>query len=255
MTDRITDRIEIVNADCYTLLDAWPSDAALVTDPPYGIALPTNYAATRRAAEARDTRRHAWPGREHKDAMHGDDRAFDPTPFLRFKTLCLWGAQNYADRLPARYSWLAWDKRDARGAKCHLGDAELAWCSGVPFNSVRMFHHLWIGYQRDSEVGEGSLHPTQKPVALLAWALETCAVTDGLVIDPFMGSGSLGVACHRAGLRYMGVEIDPDHYATAKARLQRETAQGLLFMPNSAICVKPNGRKWRMEHERRTNDR
>ena len=38
MSDRITDRLEIVNADCYTLLDAWPSDAALVTDPPYGIA-------------------------------------------------------------------------------------------------------------------------------------------------------------------------------------------------------------------------
>ena len=57
---------------------------------------------------------------------------------------------------------------------------------------------------------------------------------DGLVIDPFMGSGSLGVACHRAGLRYLGVEIDLEHYATAKARLQRETAQGLLCMPNGA---------------------
>jgi len=226
MTERITDRIEIVNADCYTLLDGWPSDAALVTDPPYGIALTMNYAA--RAPKTPDTRRHAWRGREHKDAMHGDDRPFDPTPFLRFKTLCLWGAQNYADRLPARYSWLAWDKRDARGAKCHLGDAELAWCSGVPFNSVRMFHHLWIGYQRDSEVGQGSLHPTQKPVALLAWCLETCGVTDGLVIDPFMGSGSLGVACHRAGLRYLGVEIDPEHYATARERLKRETAQEVL---------------------------
>jgi len=98
-----------------------------------------------------------------------------------------------------------------------------------------MFHHLWIGYQRDSEVGDGSLHPTQKPVALLAWALETCAVLDGLVIDPFMGSGSLGVACHRAGLRYLGVEIDPEHYATARERLTRETAQGLLCMSNKGV--------------------
>ncbi len=75
-------------------------------------------------------------------------------------------------------------------------------------------------------------HPTQKPVAVLAWCLDVCGVRDGLGIDPFMGSGSLGVACHRAGLRYLGVEIDPEHYATAKARLQRETAQGLLCMPN-----------------------
>jgi DNA modification methylase len=60
-TEKLSDTITIINADCYTLLDAWPSDAAIVTDPPYGISLPTNYAATRRAAEARDTRRHAWP--------------------------------------------------------------------------------------------------------------------------------------------------------------------------------------------------
>jgi len=61
------------------------------------------------------------------------------------------------------------------------------------------------------------------------------------VIDPFMGSGSLGVACHRAGLRYLGVEIDPEHYATAKARLQRETAQGLLCMPNAEVS-EPGGK-------------
>ena len=225
---RLSDNVTIIRGDAYELVDSWPIDSALASDPPYGISLPTNYAATRRAAEARDARRHAWKGREHGDSMHGDDTAFDPTPFLRFKTLCLWGAQNYSDRLPARYSWLAWDKRDARGAKCHLGDAELAWCSGVPFNSVRMFHHLWIGYQRDSEVGEGSLHPTQKPIALWSWALETCGITSGLVIDPFMGSGSLGVACIRAGLKYCGAEIDPTHFATARARLEKELQQTLM---------------------------
>jgi len=50
----------------------------------------------------------------------------------------------------------------------------------------------------------------------------------------FMGSGSLGVACHRAGLRYLGVEIDPKHYATARERLLRETAQGLLDLDDNA---------------------
>jgi DNA modification methylase len=62
----------------------------------------------------------------------------------------------------------------------------------------------------------------------MEWTLKTCGIRDGLVIDPFMGSGSMGVACHRAGLRYLGVEIDPEHYATARERLRRETAQGLL---------------------------
>jgi site-specific DNA-methyltransferase (adenine-specific)/modification methylase len=73
-------------------------------------------------------------------------------------------------------------------------------------------------------------HPTQKPIELCAWCLTILKVdSDALVIDPFMGSGSLGVACHRAGLRYLGVEIDPEHYATARERLRRETAQGILI--------------------------
>jgi DNA modification methylase len=80
------------------------------------------------------------------------------------------------------------------------------------------------------ERNEARLHSNQKPVGLMGWCLDVCGVRDGLVIDPFMGSGSLGVACHRAGLRYLGVEIDPEHYATAKARLERETAQGDFFL-------------------------
>ena len=84
------------------------------------------------------------------------------------------------------------------------------------------------------ERGEARMHSNQKPVGLMCWCLQQCAVSaDALVIDPFMGSGSLGVACHRAGLRYMGVEISKEHYATARERLLRETAQGLLDFDNT----------------------
>ena len=222
MSERITDRIEIVNADCYTLLDAWPSDAALVTDPPYGIAFAHGGGG---GCLARSTR---FAGA----AIQGDDRPFDPAPFLRFATVCLWGANNFASRLPDSRAWLVWDKREGI-CENDQADCELAWTNR---NAVaRLKGHLWNGMLKASERGEPRMHPMQKPVALLAWCLDVCGVRDGLVIDPFMGSGSLGVACHRAGLRYLGVEIDPEHYATAKARLQRETAQGLLFMPNNSI--------------------
>ena len=69
--------------------------------------------------------------------------------------------------------------------------------------------------------------------------IKSCAILLACCFGlPSGHAGSLGVACHRAGLRYLGVEIDPEHYATAKARLQRETAQGLLCMPN-AEAVRP----------------
>jgi site-specific DNA-methyltransferase (adenine-specific) len=225
MSDRITDRIEIVNADCYTLLDAWPSDAALVTDPPYGIAWDTGYdfgLGNSSAPHAKNLVR-----KVHKP-IAGDGKPFDPAPFLRFKTVCLWGCNYFMGHLPEG-GLLVWDKRTESG-KAFMSEAEAAWVNRK--GKVRMFSHCWQGFSRAGENSQ-HFHPTQKPVAVLAWCLDVCGVRDGLVIDPFMGSGSLGVACHRAGLRYLGVEIDPEHYATAKARLQRETAQGLLCMPNA----------------------
>ena len=229
MTDRITDRIEIVNADCYTLLDAWPSDAALVSDPPYGIAF--NYGAKRSRKTGLDWGKGEQPERNRGwRNVHGDDRPFDPAPFLRFATVCLWGANNFSSRLPDSRAWLVWDKRDGIPSN-DQADCELAW-TNLP-GVARLMTRYWNGGTA-KERNEARLHSNQKPVGLMGWCLQQCAVgADALVIDPFMGSGSLGVACHRAGLRYLGVEIDPEHYATAKARLQRETAQGLLCMPNA----------------------
>lgn len=222
--ERITDRIEIHHGDCYELLDSWPSDAALVTDPPYGIAWNTGYdfgLANSSAPHAKNLVR-----KEHKP-IAGDGKPFDPSPFLRFKSVCLWGCNYFMGKLP-NGGLLVWDKRTESG-KAFMSEAEAAWINRK--GKVRMFSHCWQGFSRASENSQ-HFHPTQKPVAVLAWCLDVLGVKDGLVVDPFMGSGSLGVACHRAGLRYLGVEIDEEHYMTARERLKRETAQGLLNMSN-----------------------
>jgi site-specific DNA-methyltransferase (adenine-specific)/modification methylase len=223
MTDRITDRIEIVNADCYTLLDAWPSDAALVTDPPYGIA-------HRHSGISHGPK---WQ-RCNTKPVHGDDAPFDPAPFCRFGLVLLWGADHFRARLPEGGTFLAWNKAGEKDFNDSFSDAEFAWTNAKVRRNV--CNVMWKGICGMNGDERKRWHPTQKPIELCAWCLTVLKVdADALVIDPFMGSGSLGVACHRAGLRYLGVEIDPEHYATAKARLQRETAQGLLCMPNSAI--------------------
>ena len=230
--ERITDRIEIHHGDCYELLDGWPSDAALVTDPPYGIAY-RHSGVNIRPIPGRKTQ----PRVMARKMIHGDNKDFDPRPFLRFATVCLWGANHFADKLPTAASWLVWDKRDNRGQERSFGDGEIAWCNVG--RSVRIFRYLWQGICQAGEKGK-KLHPNQKPIALMEWVLKKAKVgKDTLVIDPFMGSGSLGVACHRSGLRYLGVEIDPEHYATARERLKRETAQGLLCMPNAPAHLPP----------------
>jgi len=229
-TEKLSDAITIINADCYTLLDSWPSDAAIVTDPPYGISY--SRSQDMRMRQILPGRTPMAFGRSAGDwrQIHGDDKPFDPTPFLRFATVCLWGANHYASKLPDKKGWLVWDKLAGK-TPSFQSDCELAWTNkDAP---ARLFTHLWRGIMREGEehimIGGPKLHPNQKPVALLAWCLDMCCIHNGLVIDPFMGSGSMGVACHRAGLQYIGVEIDEQHYQTARQRLLNELAQTNLF--------------------------
>ena len=64
------------------------------------------------------------------------------------------------------------------------------------------------------------LHPTQKPLSLLQWLIQTYTDAEATVLDPFMGSGSTGVACLKAGRQFLGVELEPSYYAAAQSRLQ-----------------------------------
>jgi len=104
----------------------------------------------------------------------------------------------------------------------------MAWSNrpGVP----RLYSYLWIGLCRRGEenlsCGGRKLHPNQKPVALMDWLLDQCKIEPGMtVFDPYMGSASLGVACLRRGIRYIGVEIDPAYYAVACERLAAEVSR------------------------------
>lgn len=125
---------------------------------------------------------------------------------------------------------LAWDKNPNEiGPADTFIDGEFAWTNVRARRNV--FRMMWKGLACDKKGEENGVrhHPMQKPQRLCGWCLKTLALpSDALVIDPFMGSGSLGVACHRAGLRYLGVEIDAEHYATAESRIRTELAQGLL---------------------------
>jgi site-specific DNA-methyltransferase (adenine-specific) len=77
---------------------------------------------------------------------------------------------------------------------------------------------------------ETGMHPTQKPVLLMRYLIRTYTNDGDAVLDPFMGSGTTGVAAIREGRRFVGVERDPVHYATALERIKNELAQGDLFL-------------------------
>lgn len=138
---------------------------------------------------------------------------------MGFPKVILWGYQHFAARLPVG-SVLVWIKRYDAAFGSFLSDAELAWFKGG--------HGVYCRRDVSNNLSANDrLHPTQKPVGLMRWCLERAKLPAGsVVLDPYMGSGTVGVACLQMGYRYIGVEIDEAHYATVLRRLTHATGGG-----------------------------
>jgi site-specific DNA-methyltransferase (adenine-specific) len=219
--------VTIYHGDCRKILPRLKLSADVVlSDPPYGIGLATDYAErfspSQKGSWWRNTDRSKCP--RHK-LIAGDDEPFDPAPLFSIKSRAyiLWGANCYCGRLPDSGGWFLWDKRngkrDVSGSKWPMGEGELAWTNLG--KAVRIFRHTWFGLIRDSEAGE-HYHSTQKPVALMGWCLDRAKAT-GLVVDPYMGSGSVLIAARDRGLPVIGIDLDKENCDVAIARLSQGT--------------------------------
>jgi site-specific DNA-methyltransferase (adenine-specific) len=222
---RLSDSVTIIRGDCRDVL---PVECdAVVTDPPYGMKW--NVKRERHESPSSIKSSGGVYGREW-GGIEGDDKPFDPALLLGIgKPLVTWGANHYASRLPDSPGWLIWDKK--RGGTAGRGftgsDCELAWCSETG-DCTAIFCLYWDGFRRDCEVGD-HFHPTQKPVALMSWCMDQAKIPEGAtVLDPYMGSGTTGIACIRTGRKFIGIEIDAEYFDIARERLENELRQGLL---------------------------
>tara|TARA_R110000824_G_scaffold398619_1_gene602869 strand:- start:439 stop:1140 length:702 start_codon:yes stop_codon:yes gene_type:complete len=129
----------------------------------------------------------------------------------------VWGG-NYFGYLPGSRCWLAWDK-------CQIfsgADFELAWTS---LNQCARIFRYSRGEASNDKRATGLIHPTQKPVPLYDWLLTNYATPGMRILDTHLGSGSHAIACHYAGMHLTACEIDPDYFAAASERIERETSQ------------------------------
>jgi hypothetical protein len=156
------------------------------------------------------------------DGVCGDAEAFDPTHLLCAPRCVLFGANWYANKLPASGGWIVWDKTP-RDKKIGFiaSDAELAWT-----NLATRIHKFSMQWGGEAHGGEDHLHPTQKPVALMRWIIQQWTQPDQLVLDPYMGSGPVLVAAHELSRRAIGIEIEERYCEIAAKRL----AQGVLSL-------------------------
>ncbi len=190
----------------------------LLTDPTYKYE-DTNYASRNRGkgylkgiiTEPKD-----W------GKIKGSDKLFDPTQFLIFPKIILWGANYYSDKLPPSSKWIIWDKR-REVASDDNADCEMAWTNlkGVS----RIYRQLWKGICREGQenisISGNKLHPFQKPIRLMIFCIKQANI-DGLVFDPFMGSGTTLVAAKQLGRKSIGIEIEEKYVKIAVKRLVQE---------------------------------
>lgn len=213
--------ITIYHGDCREILPSLGTFDLQLTDPPWGVGVDTQNASRSRGFRAHRAKCDQARSVDHAPVF-GDDRPFDPEHLLACaRSHVLWGANNYGSRLPDSPCWLVWDRKCGRAGDSDATDCELAAVIGHRFKTVRIFRHMWVGYLRDSEGAARVLHPTQKPVALMAWCLSFFPDAQA-VVDPYMGSGPVARACKDAGKRYVGIEIDERYCEIAAKRLAQE---------------------------------
>ena len=213
--------------DCLEILPTLEpaSVDAVVTDPPYGIAYKKGAGGSVSGYKSRKV------DQRNCEAIIGDDKPFDPGPWLTFPIVFLWGADHFSQRLP-HGRFVAWDKLDGKESWDSFSDVEFAWHNKR--GAARIIRYVWKGMCQGNGEDKGTTrdHPTQKPVKVMRWSIEQAGVVDGgLVLDPYMGSGTTGVACVRIGRRFIGIELEPKYFAIAKRRIMDELRRVKFLEP------------------------
>lgn len=207
--------------DCLEVMPTLGKVDAVVTDPPYGIGAAGGAAGGGTDASGRYKRR----PRQYEG--HWDNERPAPEVFAALltqsKRQIIWGGNYFSDLLPQSGRWLFWDKLNSMPT---YSDGEMAWTS-LEGNAVKKFTRCNNGLasNRDGE----RVHPTQKPVDVIKWCIGFLP-SGGVVFDPFMGSGTTGVACAKMGRSFIGIEIDPGYFDIACERIRQAYAQPDMFV-------------------------
>lgn len=202
--------------DCVELLPSVSRCDLLLTDPPYGLGID----GQKESINANP--KHNRKAHEHLgwDAERPSRLAFE-LMLHKSENQIIWGGNYFIDRLPPRprKGWLFWDKgqRDLT-----MSDGEFAWSS---FDFPSRAYTL----NRAALAQDGTEHPTQKPIRLMKWCLGLVPAAQ-TVLDPFMGSGSTGVAAVAMGKQFIGIEKEPRYFDIACRRIEDAQRQGDFFV-------------------------
>lgn len=222
-------------ADVAKLMDGAAADVVL-TDPPYGMGLDTDYSTMKNHLDF--AKEKGFKGGKKYDAGRVDE--FHPEMVqaalnLGAKEVFLWGADFYAELLPARNegSWIVWDKRanntgdieaDESSDKMYGSCFELCWSKCKHKRDIARIK--WAGvFGTEQEFDHKRYHPTQKPVNLSGWFISRYSKQGDIIVDLFGGSGSTLMAAEQLGRKCYMAEIDPHYCDVILTRWERLTGE------------------------------
>ena len=216
MTFRVETLADGVTLYCGDMMEILPQLGefdACVTDPPYGIDY-GNQGSFKAS--------HGWSDRREFLTWDSERPSAEAFTALRAcaKTQIIWGGNYFTDFLPPTMQWLMWDKGQREFS---LADFEMAWSSQN--KAARA-----ITYPRALVLKDGKEHPTQKPVQVMVWCIDQLPASVGTIIDPFMGSGTTGVAAVKRGKAFCGIEREPKYFDIACRRIRDALARPDLFI-------------------------
>lgn len=203
--EQLAEGVTLYLSDCRDILPSLGKVDAVVTDPPYGI-LSEGSAATKRGG---------W-----NEGFSWDESA--PSAGFMAQILgagecsLIWGGCHM--ELPPTLGYLIWDK-GCEGL--NFGEVEYCWTS-LKF-APRMFRFRAAGMDGGKE------HPTQKPIQVMRWCLGFVPKAN-TILDPFMGSGTTGIAAIKLGRKFLGIEIEPKYFDIACRRISEALKQPDMFI-------------------------
>ena len=210
MREEVIGDCRLILGDCRDILPTLGKVDAVVTDPPYGIGYSSAPVVGKNRPTATKYQRKEW-----------DDAAPDVRPFVAFAPVSIvWGGNYFG--LPASRCWLVWHKPDIAPS---LSPIEMAWTN---LNRNSGYYRYSISATGLERVAAGSGHPTQKPLPLMSWCLSFLPQAR-TILDPFMGSGTTGVACALTDRAFIGIEREPSYFDIACRRIEEAYKQPRLF--------------------------
>jgi DNA modification methylase len=212
---------ELYLGDCMEVMPTLEGVGAVITDPPYGINMDKGTRGGGLDGFGKGAKRTPRSYNGVWDKERSSAKVFDAILSISEKSI-IWGGNYFSDLLPVSTKWLWWDKLQTMPS---YSDGELAW-TNLPGTSTKKFVYNGSGLVAKEKE---RFHPTQKPVELMRWCL-THLPDARVVLDPFMGSGTTGIACVKADRRFIGIEREESYFSIACERIRNAYRQPDLFV-------------------------